>query len=67
MITVHIFCDSNKTRESCVHIGYFIHLEVFMCFYKIVFTGTQISEYFHCRVFGSQNIQKCTALQTFYY
>ena len=29
--------DSNKTRESCVHIGYFIHSGVFMWFYKIVY------------------------------
>ena len=34
---VHIYYDSNKTRESCVVIGYFIHLGVFMCFYKIVY------------------------------
>ena len=27
----------NKTRETCVHIGYFIHLGVFICFYKIVY------------------------------
>ena len=26
-----------KTRETCVHIGYFIHSGVFMCFYKIVY------------------------------
>ena len=32
--TVHIYCDSNKTRETCVHIGYFIHSGVFVCFYK---------------------------------
>ena len=34
--TVHIYYDSSKTRETCVHIGYFIHSGVFMCFYKIV-------------------------------
>ena len=31
------FIMTNKTRETCVYIGYFIHSGVFMCFYKIVF------------------------------
>ena len=26
----NIYCDSNKTRETCVYIGYFIHSGVFM-------------------------------------
>ena len=34
---LHIYYDSNKTRETCAHIGYFIHSGVFMCFYKIVY------------------------------
>ena len=28
------FILTNKTRETCVHIGYFIHSGVFMCFDK---------------------------------
>ena len=35
-VEVHINCDSNKTRETCVHIGYCIHLGVFMCLKKFV-------------------------------
>ena len=43
-LQVHIYYDSNKTRETSVHIGYFIHSGVFMCFYKIVYgyPGIQI-------------------------
>ena len=33
----NISYDSNKTRETCLHIGYFIHSGVFMCFYKNVY------------------------------
>ena len=30
-------CYSNKTGETCVPIGYFIHSGVFKCFYNIVY------------------------------
>ena len=58
---LHIYYDCNKTRETCVHIGYFIHSGVFMCFYKL-FTGTRISKDFQFRVSGSGNNRKHTAL-----
>ena len=29
------FIMTNKTREICVHIGYFIHSGVFMCFLPV--------------------------------
>ena len=38
---VHIYYDSNKTRETCVHIVYFIHSGVFVCLNKL-FTGTRV-------------------------
>ena len=50
-----MYYDSNKTRETFVNIGHFIHSGVFMCFYKIVFMGTQVAEHFQFRVSGSQN------------
>ena len=29
-------------RETCVHIGYFMHSEIFICFYKIVYSNLVI-------------------------
>ena len=37
LLQVHIYHDSNKTRETCVHIVYFLHSGVFMCFNQIVY------------------------------
>ena len=39
------FIMTNKTRETCVHIGYFIHSGVFMCFYKTVYGYPKISNF----------------------
>ena len=48
--SVHIYCDSNKTRETCVHIGYFIHSGVYLCILTKLFTGPRVSEDFQFRV-----------------
>ena len=57
------FIMTNKTRETCVHVGHFIHSGVFRCFYKL-FTGTWVSEDFQFRVSGSRNNRKRTASVT---
>ena len=39
------FIMTNKTRETCVHIGNFIHSGAFMCFYKIVYWYPKICNF----------------------
>ena len=36
---VHIYCNSNKRRETCVHIGYFTDLGVLFCVFAKLFMG----------------------------
>ena len=55
-----MYYDSNKTRETFVPVGYFIHLGVYVFTKKI--TGTRVSEDFQFQVSGSRNNQKRTAL-----
>ena len=54
---VHIYYDSNKTRETCVHIGYF-----YTFLFTKLFTATQVSEDFQFRVSSSWSNLKHTAL-----
>ena len=61
-----IYYDFHKTRETCVHVGYFIHSGVFMCFYKIVYEYPDIRKFtisgIRFPVPGSRNNRKHTAL-----
>ena len=41
---------SNKIRETCVRIGYFIHSGVYIILTKL-FTGTRVSKDFQFRVY----------------
>ena len=45
----HIYYDSNQTRETCVHIGYFTHSGVLMCFLQ---NCLQVPEYPKISNFG---------------
>ena len=58
--SVHIYYDSNKTRETYVHIA----IQEYLCVFTKLFTDTRVSEDFQFRVPSSWNNRKLAALET---